>query len=225
MRLLLVTSVYPTPRRPTKGTFNRELVNALRLAGDDVRVIAPVPWTDVVRTRATGPTEPGVEYPTWFYTPGFGRAAHHRWMQLTLLPAIARRAESARPELLLGYWAHPDGAVVVEAAHRLGIPSVLLVGGSDIQLLTADPARREIIVDTLRRADRVLTVGDVLRSRVLALGIAPERVTSFERGVDTSRFFASRPSPRAVETRIAGRPRHLPLGRKDGSGQGTRRPP
>ncbi len=43
MRVLLVTSVFPTPYSPTKGTFNAALITGLHLAGDDVRVIAPVP--------------------------------------------------------------------------------------------------------------------------------------------------------------------------------------
>ncbi len=209
MRLLLVTAVYPTPRRPTKGTFNRELVTALRHAGDDVRVIAPVPWTDLF-VAPTGTPEPGVTYPAWFYPPRIGHAHQHRWLRRAVLPAAARLAAEARPDLVLGYWTHPDGTVALEVARRLGVPGVLLVGGSDIRLLTANPARRRVIVATLAAAARVLAIGEPLRQRVIALGIDPAAVVAVARGVDTERFH---PGPPAEARRRLGLPgdRHIAL--------------
>ncbi len=188
MRILLVTSVYPTPYAPTKGTFNAALVAGLHLAGDDVRVIAPVPWTDRLRRTASGETADGVVHPTWYYLPKFGHASHHRWMRRSVLPAAEAVTEEWIPDVVLGYWTHPDGTVALAVAQRLGVPGLLLVGGSDIQLLTSDPKRRRIIIETLRAADHVLTVGAPLRDRVVALGIAPERVGVFARGVDRQRF-------------------------------------
>ena len=47
MRLLLITAVYPTPRRPNKGTFNRELVAGLNHAGKiKTRGLEPVKSTE-----------------------------------------------------------------------------------------------------------------------------------------------------------------------------------
>ncbi|MES2124543.1 MAG: glycosyltransferase [Gemmatimonadota bacterium] len=210
MRLLLLTSVMPTPYRGTKGAFNAALVAGLREAGDDVQVIAPVPWTDRWRV-ARGPIpDSGARYPTWYYPPRLAHASHHRWMRRSVLPVVWAIAKQWQPDLILGYWAHPDGTVAVEAARRLGVPSVLLVGGSDIQLLTADPARRAIILETLLAADRVLAVGAPLRARVIALGVPAERVAVFERGVDRSRFGPGDP---AEARRALGLPldRHLVL--------------
>ncbi|MEP6591348.1 MAG: glycosyltransferase [Gemmatimonadota bacterium] len=188
MRLLLLTSVMPTPYRATKGAFNAALVAGLREAGDDVRVVAPVPWTDRWRL-ARGPVpDASAHYPTWYYPPRLGHASHHRWMRRQVLPAVETLTSAWQPEVVLGYWAHPDGAVAIEAARWLGVPAVLLVGGSDIQLLTADPSRRAVILETLLAADRVLAVGAPLRQRVIALGVPAERVGVFERGVDRVQF-------------------------------------
>lgn len=188
MRILLLTSIYPTPWAPTKGTFNAALVAGLHLAGDDVRVIAPVPWTDRVRRAASGEVVDGVTHPVWFYPPKIGHARHHRWMRRAVLPAAEAVTEEWMPDVVLGYWAHPDGTVALEIAARLGVPGVLLVGGSDIQLLTADRRRRAIIVETLEAADRVLTIGAPLREKVIALGLPRGKVSVFSRGVDKSRF-------------------------------------
>lgn len=188
MRILLVTSVYPTPYAPTKGTFNAALVTGLHLAGDDVRVIAPVPWTDRLRRRPTDESSEETAHPVWFYPPKLGHASHHRWMRRFVLPAADAMTDEWRPDLVLGYWTHPDGTVALEVARRLGVPGVLLVGGSDIQLLTDNPRRRQVIVETLLAADRVLTVGAPLRARVIELGVPAERVGVFARGVDRERF-------------------------------------
>ncbi len=188
MRILLITSVFPTPYGPTKGTFNAALVAGLRLASDDVRIVAPVPWSERLRRRAVGRPAEGVVHPVWFYPPKICHASHHRWMRRTVLPAAATITDEWTPDLVLGYWTHPDGNVALEAARRLGVPGALLVGGSDVLLLTAHPARRTAIVTTLLSADRVFAVGVPLRDRVVSLGVLAERVGVFARGVDRRRF-------------------------------------
>jgi teichuronic acid biosynthesis glycosyltransferase TuaC len=193
VRLLLITSVFPSPRRPTKGTFNRELVSGLREAGDDVRVVVPVPWTDLLRTRRSGKPERGASYPLWWFPPRVGHSTHHHWMSRSLQARALRATRHWDPDLVLGYWTHPDGTVALELARRLGVPGVVLAGGSDIQLLTRDAARRRIIVETLRAADRVFTVGAPLRDAAIALGVAPEKVGILDRGVDRNRFFDAPP--------------------------------
>lgn len=208
MRVLLVTGVMPTPFRPTKGTFNAALVAGLRAAGDDVRVVAPVPWTDRLRITPGAKPDPTARYPIWFYPPRLAHAGHHRWMQLTILPAVRRITRAWRPDIVLGYWAHPDGTVAMAAARALRVPGVLLVGGSDIQLLTAEPARRAIILETLLGADRVLAVGAPLRERVIALGVPAERVGIFQRGVDAAQFHPG--SPAEARDRV-GLPRDRPI--------------
>ena len=45
MKILFVSTTYPTPRRPRQGAFNFNMVKSLR-ARHDVRVIAPVPWVE-----------------------------------------------------------------------------------------------------------------------------------------------------------------------------------
>ncbi|HEY4099464.1 MAG TPA: glycosyltransferase [Gemmatimonadales bacterium] len=188
MRLLLLTSVYPSPRRPVKGVFNQQLVAALRAAGDDVRVVVPVPWTDLLVTRPTAPAAHETRYRVWWYPPRMAHRTHHRWMARSVLASVTAATRDWQPDLVAGYWTHPDGTVALHAARRLGVPGVLLVGGSDIHLLAKDRSRRKVIVDTLRDARRVITVGHPLRDAVIALGVDADHVGTFTRGVDTARF-------------------------------------
>lgn len=206
MRLLLITAVYPTPRRSHKGIFNRELVAGLRHAGDDVRVVAPIPWPDLIRTRTDLPSPVQVSYPVWWYPSKFGHASYHRWMQWSVLPAVHRMTANWRPDLVMGYWTHPDGTTALAAARELGVPGVVMVGGSDVLLLTARSRRRAVIVDTLRHADQVLTNGSNLRQKVIELGIPAARVAAFHHGVDGARFHPGDP-------RLARQQLELPLDR------------
>ncbi|HEY3933841.1 MAG TPA: glycosyltransferase [Gemmatimonadales bacterium] len=208
MRLLLVTSVYPSPRRPVKGVFNQQLVSALRAAGDDVRVVVPIPWTDLLLTRPAAPPAPQTRYPVWWYPPRVAHQTHHRWMAHRVLPAIDAATSDWRPDVVVGYWTHPDGTVALQGAKRLAVPGVILAGGSDIHLLTRDPARRPVILETLHAANRVVTVGISLREAVIALGVDPAAIGAFTRGVDLTRFH---PGPAHMARNALGLPADRPI--------------
>ena len=48
MRILAMTNLYPNPYQPHRATFNRHQFRLLG-QGHDIRVIAPVLWTDARR--------------------------------------------------------------------------------------------------------------------------------------------------------------------------------
>jgi glycosyltransferase involved in cell wall biosynthesis len=161
----------------------------------EVRVVAPVPWTQRLRERRGQradkpdlPTGVPVLYPTYFYTPGFLRTQYGRLLWACCRSTLAQVEREFAPDAYLGYWAHPDGEVVLRAANRAGRPATVIVGGSDLLVLACERARREAIRRVLLGADAVLTVGDALRERVLAFGVSPQRAWSFRRGVDTTLF-------------------------------------
>lgn len=194
MRLLFVSTIYPNPFEPVKGVFNRHLLRAVAAAGHDVRVIAPVPWT-VARGREL-PAEPVVDgerlavyHPRYWYVPkilGRTTAGFYRW---SINSAVRRALDGFRPHAVVGYWAHPDGAVAVELAERLEVTSAVIVGGSDVLILTDQPGRRRQVCDVLRSADAVLTVSDSLHHRVVELGTPPARARVWRQGVDSVVFF------------------------------------
>ena len=74
---------------------------------------------------------------------------------------------------------------------------------SDVLLLTKDPRRRRRVEAVLRGVDAVVTIGENLRDRVIAMGVPAERVTSVMRPVDVARFA---PGDRAEARRRRGLP-------------------
>ena len=197
MRILFISSIFPHGTARVTGTFNLELCRALA-AKHDVRIVAPRSFLDVWRTRSdrrdadswvaqtTGLT---VTYPTYFYTPGFGRSWYGDSMWWSLRRHLHQVAEDFRAEAVVSYWAHPDGEVALRLAQPLGIPSVVIIGGSDVLLLPNDRRRRPKIQQVLRESSGVMTVSDGLRRAVIDLGAEPSRVHAIYQGIDDTLFF------------------------------------
>jgi teichuronic acid biosynthesis glycosyltransferase TuaC len=208
VRILFLSLTYPSPWRPTAGTYNRSLVRALRV-NHEVRVVAPVPWTLALRGRvargeARPPDEPATLHPLYIYPPKMLRARYGAFLWHSVKGTVRDLAKSFPPEVVLSYWLHPDGAAGLRAAKELGAGSAVMVAGSDALLLTQDPQRRRAILDVLNCSDAVLTIGEALASRIVALGARAEHVHAVQRGIDQSLFF---PGSRSEARETLGLPR------------------
>ena len=155
------------------------MTRALCQMGHQIDVVSPVSWVDEwqawCKGRKIGPERHEVlhgmhvYYPRYYYTPKVLRTCYGWFMwhsvRRTLLPLL----HGNPPDAILAYWAHPDGAVAVRAARKIGKPCVIMVGGSDVLLLTKQPARRRCILRVLKSADAVVAVSE--RHQVEALPI------------------------------------------------------
>jgi teichuronic acid biosynthesis glycosyltransferase TuaC len=94
-----------------------------------------------------------------------------------------------RPDCVLSYWAHPDGAVAARFARAAKIRSGVIVGGSDVLVLARKPgARRRSVVRALQANDAVITVGRQLAHTVEALGVPARKIHVVYQGVDDALF-------------------------------------
>ncbi len=209
MRILFLSSIFPHGTARVTGTFNLELCRALA-AEHDVRVVAPRSFIDVWRTRredraadrwVTEVMGIEVSYPSYFYTPGFARSLYGESMWWSVRRHLRQVVEQFRPEAVVSYWAHPDGEVALRTAQPLSIPSVVIVGGSDVLLLPSDRWRRPKIQRVLRESSGVMTVSEGLRQAVIDLGTDPSRVHTIYQGVDDELFFPG--DAKAARQRLA----------------------
>lgn len=218
MRVLFITNVFPNPATPTKGVFNLNLACGLA-RHHEVSVIAPVAWTEPLQAIARGSAQLwdfdratiagiDVRYPHYFYPPWVLRS-HYGWFYWR---SVRRLVESTlqieRPNAVLAYWAHPDGEAAVRAAQLAGIPSAVIVGGSDVLVNTNDPSRRRSTVATLEATDAVLCVSRHLRDKVIDLGVSAHKVHVWYQGIDTEIF---RPGDRTSARRRLGLPEAHPI--------------
>lgn len=196
LRVLAITNLYPRPGHPTIATYNREQFRALAV-DHDVRIIAPVPWTDRCDDLAglrSGPrryrNDDGtlVEHPTYFFPP---KVLHEHWGPLyvaSIRRAVARAVEEFEPDVILAAWAHPDGWAAVRLAREFGLPAVIKVHGSDVLVATRNERRRRRIAEGLREADGVIAVSRDLADHVVGLGVPADRVHVVHNGIDEALF-------------------------------------
>jgi glycosyltransferase involved in cell wall biosynthesis len=212
MKVLFVSTIYPNPGEPEKGTFNRNLVRAL-VRQHEVVVLAPVPWTADMPSgvaKVFGPqrvrSDDGIAiyHPRFYYLPRMLGSQSHWFYWWSIRKSVDRLFRSFRPDVVLGYWAHPDGAAAVRIARESGGRSAIIVGGTDVRILPQSPTRRRQIAKTLTEANTVACVSEELRQRVIELGASPSHAHLWHQGVDTDCF---RPGDRiAARLRLGLRP-------------------
>ena len=215
MRLLFIANDFPSRYKPHKGVFNLHLARALA-AKNQVKVVSPVPWVDEVRAIRSGASDlakfhedrlAGVEvvYPRYYYPPRVLQD-HYGWFYWqSVRHTVGALLNVYAPDAVMAYWAHPDGEAAVRAARLQKVPSAVIVGGSDVLLLTRDAGRRRAVVNVLQATDAVVCVSQDLRNRTIDLGVAQEKVHVWTQGVDLSLFH---PGDRSVARQRLGLPEH-----------------
>jgi glycosyltransferase involved in cell wall biosynthesis len=193
MRILFFSYAYPNAAQPQLGTFNRTMLAGLA-AGHAVRVVAPVPfltaWKHGRQIAAGQPVLPGVTatHPTFYYTPKLLRSQYDQFLWWSVRKPLQETICEFRPDVVLSYWAHPDGAVAVRAAHAAGIPAVVMAGGSDVLILARRGGRRASILEAFHLADAVVTVNAEIAATLIADGIRRDKLHVVPRGIDQSVF-------------------------------------
>lgn len=198
MHILFITNVFPTPCVPSKGVFNLGTARALA-SFHDVRVVAPVLWTEELFAPAHGHERIGesrsgragrieVHYPRYYYTPKILRSLYGTFLWQSVRGTLHRMVEAEPIDVVLSYWAHPDGEVAVRLAKELGVPSVVMVGGSDVLVLTKSHSRSRHVYNTLAAADAVVAVSRDLQHELVKHGIDPTKTHVVNRGVDLNVF-------------------------------------
>jgi teichuronic acid biosynthesis glycosyltransferase TuaC len=199
MRVLVITKMFPSAAEPLSSPFNRQQLGALGRRCE-VEVLATVPWFPGQRAlarlahlapprqvpRAERIAGLVVEHPRTLYLPRHGHPLSATLYAASVLPAVLRRR--GRFDVLLGCWAYPDGVATVALGRALGVPVVVKLHGSDIDVLARRPALRWQLERALPRAARVVAVSRALAAKAVALGVAPGRVDVVGNGVDATLF-------------------------------------
>lgn len=193
MRVLLFSNHYPAGDAPTRGTYNRNIFNALARTCD-VRVVGPMPWWLRVRKPRQLVTVPretsfGLDaaFPSFFSIPGVV-ALHGHATFLSLAPYLARVHHAFPWDVVVGSNAYPDGVGAADLAAVSRTALVQNVIGSDVNELPERASLRPQIRAALRRAQRVVAVSRHMADRVVELGVPRERVVAQHNGVDGESF-------------------------------------
>ena len=230
MRVLVVSSTFPSSTQPTRGVFVRERIRRLGRRCEVV-VVAPVPWFPLNRLiRKERAAVPSVEHqdgltvyhPRFFSVPRYGKFLDGVFCYLSLLRFTRRLRRSFPFEIIDAHFAFPDGLAATLLAKTLSCPVVVTLRGTIVRL-SGYPLHRPQLRWVLRHADRVTAVSESLAGVAVGLGLPRERVRVIPNGVDTRKFM---PMDRIQARRLAGLPEHRKImltvaGIYEGKGQHT----
>jgi teichuronic acid biosynthesis glycosyltransferase TuaC len=198
MKILFLSSIFPNAIEESRGCFNHSLVRAFAIA-HQVEVVSPIPWIDLAKgyrrrirvpmyQRIADPARFGLHFVPFLYPPKFLRRWYGDFYWWSIARTVRSLIRTYRPELVISYWAHPDGEGAVRIGRLVGAPSCVIIGGSDVLLMTRKPSRRRRVQAVLKATDAVITVNDDLKNAVVHLGIPADKVHVWHQGIDVSRF-------------------------------------
>ena len=189
MKILFISTTYPTLERPQQGMFNKHLVESFRQR-HDVRVIAPVPWPQRFSGRrpSGSNTDARNDYPTYYYPPKLLRRYYHHFYWHSIQRTLRTLASDFVPDLVIGYWLHPDTHAAQLVAQKFGVPCIAISGGSDMRVLPDNQARRRAVQRVLHRTDHLIVVSQDLRNVAIELGMDSDKISMVRRGVDSTCF-------------------------------------
>ncbi|HEX3775155.1 MAG TPA: glycosyltransferase family 4 protein [Polyangiaceae bacterium] len=219
MRVLIVTKIFPNQAEPLSSPFNRRQFAALsRLC--DVEVLATIPWFPAagafrrwssVATLSNVPESESIDglrvkHPRYVFLPKIGHGVAGPLYAASLAPAALSYA--GRIDVVLGSWAYPDGFAAVVLAQTLGVPAVIKLHGSDMNVVAKWSGPRRCLKWALPRAERVVAVSGALVEAAAALGVPRERIDLVPNGIDRNKF---KPRDRAEARRELGLPLAGPI--------------
>lgn len=199
MRVLIVTKIFPNAADPLSSPFNRQQFAALgKLC--EVEVLATIPWYPgaslLRRWSAAGRMTAvpmsdyidglPVKHPRTLFLPRYGHSFSAALYAASLLPYVP--AYRGKVDVVLGSWAYPDGVAAIALGAMLGVPSVVKLHGSDINVVSKMSGPRRNLMWALPRARRVVAVSRALADEAVSLGVARERVALVQNGVDETLF-------------------------------------
>lgn len=214
LRVLAITKIFPNAAEPLAAPFNRQQFAALAKLCE-LDVMATLPWypgagllakwssAGILAKVPRRETIAGIEvtHPRTLFVP---RVALSTWGPLyaaSIAPLLI--GKRGKVDVVLGSWAYPDGFAAVIVARLLGVPAVVKLHGSDLNVIAKLPGPRRLTAWALPRAAAVVAVSRALADEAIALGVPRDKVEIVMNGVDQDLFV---PRDRAAARRTLGLP-------------------
>ncbi|MFO0758752.1 MAG: glycosyltransferase [Byssovorax sp.] len=203
LKVLVFTTVFPSPALPTQGSFTPARLRPL-LASCDLRVVSPTAW---FRRRGKVPARGAwegfpVEYPSFFNVPGLFRNQNGAFLFASSVPRVRALRREFDFDLIDAHFAYPDGYAAVLLGKLFDRPVTITLHGT-LVMLAAFPDRRPGLSFAVKNATRIIAVSDELRRKAIELGADARRIEVIDNGVDTTRFAVR---DRALARRALGLP-------------------
>ena len=196
MRILVLSSVFPSAAQPTLGVFVHARV-AQMARRSDVFVVAPVAWFPLNRllrgrARSAVPARERqdaltVHHPRFLSVPGVLKCLDGLFYFLCVLPHVWRLRRSFKFDLIDAHFTYPDGFAACLLGKVFRCPVSVTLRGTEVPI-SRFRLRRLQLAWTLRHVDRILSVSQSLRDLAVRLGAPAERTRVIPNGIDGGAF-------------------------------------
>jgi glycosyltransferase involved in cell wall biosynthesis len=217
VKIVVVTSLYPTPARPYEGVFAARRWEGMQRRGHDVRVVHPLPFAPwpfgKYRAIAQTPrheTRAGIEVarPRHWHVPGRPRGNARRFAGRAFEELIC----GVLPDVVVCDYAWPASALAVllsraSAIDALHVPCVVNGRGSDVLQVAGEAGLGDALAANLRGADGWCAVSQDLVDAMDRLADDGRRGVLVANGVDLELFAPGDrgEARRALDLPVAGR--------------------
>ncbi|MBM7037017.1 glycosyltransferase [Vibrio ulleungensis] len=202
MRILTLTSLFPSSTMPSLGIFIETRMKQLKQRFPDVTVdvVAPVPWFPLTHPRfgdyakyAAVPkkeTRNGftVHHPRYLVIPVVGMYFTPFFMALTLVAFFLSQKIKQRYDIVDGHYYYPDGVAIALVCKMLRIPFTLTARGTDINLIPEYKPAKKMIQYAIRQSDANLAVCQALANEIDHLQPCDPSAVTLRNGVDLELF-------------------------------------
>ncbi|MFA7604075.1 MAG: glycosyltransferase [Novosphingobium sp.] len=201
LRVLSVSTLFPSPQRPAFGRFIASQMRAAAATGAvEIVMVNPIglpPWPLSRGARYRPLTHTPAQsdcgglptlHPRFRLVPRIGADGNPARIAHALLP-LTRRLHAERPfDLVDAQFFFPDGPAAAIIAAELGLPLAIKARGSDILYWSTRPRALAQMRRAGAQAALLLAVSDALRTDMIALGLPADRIAVHYTGLDRTRF-------------------------------------
>jgi teichuronic acid biosynthesis glycosyltransferase TuaC len=198
-RLLVFSSLFPSPADPTAGVFIRERM--FRVAKHlPIVVVSPKAWSPLdwlirlfrPRFRPVAPRyeeQQGIKIyaPRFFSLPGVLKHWDSTFMAWGSYLTLRRLKREFGFNLIDAHFGYPDGHAASLLAGWFSVPLTITLRGSE-KTYAETPAFRSRISTGMRTASMVFGVSDSLRQLAVKVGAPEARTLAVGNAVDSNRF-------------------------------------
>ena len=199
MRILTFSSLFPNATDKTFGVFIYQRMAHVHRRGNQVCVVAPVPyfpsWLRIARWRALGQI-PRIEeiggmtiyHPRYLMLPRVSMYVQGILIFLGSFLLVRKLHRQKTFDCIDAHYIYPDCFAAVIIGKLLRLPVVASARGTDINLYPKFRGLRPMIRWTLKNTAGNIGVCRALADEMIALGAPPGKVTVIGNGVDLNRF-------------------------------------
>lgn len=200
MKVLVLSGLYPNAVQRRHGIFIEHRIAHTIRPGDEVRVVAPVPWFPSRSARfgawSEGARVPAAEerrgvevlHPRWPAIPKVGQTLAPWLLASALYRPIARLRRHFDFDVIDAYYLYPDGVAAALLSRWFDRPFVMSALGTDVSLIPDWAPSRAMILTAVERSAATTAVCGALVERLAELGASRGKLHVVEHGVDLALF-------------------------------------